>query len=68
MAKSLAFGANIACSARFIYQIYYQKGVEYLENELMKWQKTLKAIMYLTGINSIDEFIGNKEILSEIDE
>jgi len=68
MAKSLAFGANIACSARFIYQMYYQKGVKYLENELMKWQKTLKAIMYLTGINCIDEFIGNKEILSEIDE
>lgn len=68
MSKALALGANITSSARFIYQTYYQNGAEYLENELLKWQKTLKAIMYLTGINTIDDLIGNEEILSEIDE
>lgn len=68
MSKALALGANITSSARFIYQTYYQNGAEYLENKLLKWQETLRAIMYLTGINSIEDFIGNNGIISEINE
>jgi isopentenyl-diphosphate Delta-isomerase len=54
-AKCIALGADLTAAARPILQTLHAKGSRGLTAYLMRWEKELKAAMFLTGSRTIHE-------------
>lgn len=55
IAKAIALGADLTASARPVLKEISVNGIEGVKYLINSWFDTVKKIMYLTGVNNIDE-------------
>jgi isopentenyl diphosphate isomerase/L-lactate dehydrogenase-like FMN-dependent dehydrogenase len=55
MGKSIAFGADLSCTARPMLKALESGGKEFLLATISQWEHQLKGAMFLTGSRTIQE-------------
>ncbi len=65
VAKSIALGADMAASARIIFQNTLKNGVEGGINLLLDWRKSIENVMFLTGSQNLNQLNKTKLIRVE---
>ena len=67
LAKALALGANLGGVAGAVVKPAIQGDLQGLVQTLKVWQETLKMVMFGTGSQTLQAFVGNRTLLKKMD-
>ncbi|MCF7825922.1 MAG: type 2 isopentenyl-diphosphate Delta-isomerase [Candidatus Marinimicrobia bacterium] len=65
--KALGLGANMGGIAGILLKQALKDDADKLSEALLVWKKTLEMTMFGAGVRTIDELIGNRQLLQKID-